>query len=133
MSDYTTAVPTESLATFIINAAREYGEYGDVYDTAHEGKHGEHEFETDWSLGDLDADDVDVEVTTDNDGYTVVLVIGEVDAEYSVKTASARYNPPGKAHPAEYERREMPLGVTIAWRPERHFTTDGVIIHAEGM
>lgn len=101
-------IEDERIARFVLRSAKAFGTWGDVMDTASEGKYGQHEHDTEWSLDQIDPEDCFVEVN----GNT--LVVGDIiDAEYSVKTTRARRNPPGKAHPAEYERRTRPLGVTM--------------------
>lgn len=98
----------ELMARHVIEQAREYGEWGDVYDTAAEGEYGQYEYETDWSLTDMNPSECDV----DMDDETVV-VSDMIEAEYSVRTARAKLNPPGSAHPAEYETRTTNLYVSI--------------------
>jgi len=96
------------LAQHVITQAREYGEWGDVYDTVAEGEYGQHEHDVEWSLADMNPDDCDV----DMDDNTVV-VTGTVEGEWSVKVSSARRYPTHKAHPAEWEHRSVTLLVQI--------------------
>jgi len=116
-------VPDAVMARHLIAEAREIGEYGDVYDTASEGQHGQYDFETDWSIADINPENADVEY---DDGAIRIHAI--VEGSYSVQTRSATYNPPSRAHPAEYENRSVEIGVTI----ERDLTELSVpVIHAE--
>jgi hypothetical protein len=116
-------IPDRVAAKHLIDEAREIGEWGDVHDTAHEGPHGQHEFETDWSLADMSPDNCHVEY---DDG--TIRVHGEIEASYSVEVRSATYNPASRAHPAEYENRNVTLWVTI----ERDLTEISVpVINAE--
>lgn len=103
-------VPDEMVASWLIDMAREWGGWGDVFDTAYEGPHGEHEFETDWSLADLDPADCHVD-RFDNE----LVLTGELQAHYSVKVSNAVYNPPSKAHPADYRDEEITLMVEIVF------------------
>lgn len=103
-------VPDRPLAEHIIIQAREYGTFGDVVDTYSEHVK-DHDHDLEWSLADLDPETCDVDI----DDETVV-VTGEVEGEYSVKVLDARRNPPGKAHPAEYENRTIPVAITIEYQ-----------------
>jgi hypothetical protein len=47
-----------------------------------------------------------------------ILVIGYLDGSCVRQTRRARHNPPGKAHPAEYERTDVTLGVEVIFYPE---------------
>jgi hypothetical protein len=102
-------VPDRVVAERVIDEALEYGEFGDVYDIAHEGPHGQHEFETDWSLSDIDTSNCRVDMLDEE----TVVITDEITATYSVQTSRATYYPNSKAHPAEYETREITLHVTI--------------------
>lgn len=101
-------VPDELMARHVIAQAREYGEYGEVHDRVSEGPYGAAEYETEWSIADLDPQECDVDMRDDT-----VSVKGIVMGEYAVQVASATYNPPAAAHPAEYETRERELFVEI--------------------
>lgn len=99
----TTAVPTEPLKEHLVALAREVGEYHDHVSPPERGV--EADVEWDW-------DDIDWDVGSYPDTGEIELH-GFTEGSYGVQTARARYNPPGKAHPAEYEHRTMPIGVTI--------------------
>jgi hypothetical protein len=101
-------IEDHKLARHVINQAREYGVYEDINDVATEGTHGQYAYDTEWSIADLDPSHCNVEVNGDT-----LIVMGTVEAQYTVQTAKARRNPPGKAHPAEYEKRTAPLEVSI--------------------
>jgi hypothetical protein len=124
------SIPEKAIAQYVIDIALEWGEYGDVNATASEGQYGQDEYDVDWSLTDLDADRCDVDTINDEDENLVVVVTGALPGSYSVKTASATYNPPGKAHPAEYESKNIEMGVSLYWKPERFGCTDSIIIDA---
>lgn len=127
------SIPTKAIAQYVIHIAQEWGEFGNVDTIAYEGKHGQHEYDIDWSLGDLSASKCDVDTIDGEDGNLVVMVSGIVEGSYSVKTASARYNPPGKAHPAEFRTESCRVKVILYWKPERFGCTDSIIIDAYGI
>jgi len=68
----TTKVPTEPLVETIITETLEYGSIPNVF--VYTGKHGEHKHEIDWSLRDLDPNEVTVDVADDD----TLLVHGDV-------------------------------------------------------
>lgn len=72
------------------------------------------EAEIEWSIDDVGDWDAD----PDGDGELVLT--GEATGSYQVKTADAVRNPPGRAHPAEYENRELDLAVSIRLDPAAH-------------
>lgn len=117
MTDGTIAVPQDALAQRTIDLALEVGEYNDcrVPDDC-----------DDWSLKDMDVD----YVTTDG---STVIVEGEVEGSVSEKVLSARYNPPGKAHPAEYENHDVPIWIRIEWDLEKFAKVGEIQMEAEAL
>ncbi len=102
-------VPDDVLAKHVIDLAKDYGEYVELNDTAHEGRYGQHEHDTDWNLSDVLDNDYDVFMDD-----TRVVVEGVIEAHYSVKISSATRYPNSKAHPAEYESLETTLHANIS-------------------
>jgi len=102
-------VPDTLIAKHVVELANEHGEFIKLDDTAHEGEYGQYEHETDWDL--LDLVDNDPDVFMDD---TSIVIEGEIEGHYSVKTQSATYYPNSKAHPAEYENREITLYATVS-------------------
>lgn len=96
----TIELPKEPLIDHVVALAREVGDYHDYTSPPDRGN--ERDVEWDWP------DEWSVRVGEDQ-----ILLEGQTEGEYQVKTASATYNPPGAAHPAEYEWRTMPVAVTI--------------------
>jgi len=96
------------LAQHVITQAREYGKCGDIHDTVAEGNYGQHEYESEWSLADMNPEECDVEI----DDKTVI-VHGTVEAEYSVKVLSSIRHPANRARPAEWENRTATLLIRI--------------------
>jgi hypothetical protein len=124
------SIPEKAIAQYVYDIALEWGELGDVNATASEGQYGQDEYDVDWSLTDLDVDNCDVDTMNDEDGNLVVMVSGILEGTYSVQTVSARYNPPGKAHPAEHRTEKRAMEVMLYWKPERFACTDSIIIDA---
>lgn len=102
-------VPDTAMAKHVIELAKEFGEYGEVYDTVAEGRHGEHEFDAEWSLNDMNPSDCAVDMIEEG----VLRVSDTIEATYQVQIESATYYPNSKAHPAEYETRTIDLEVYI--------------------
>lgn len=44
---------------------------------------------------------------------SVIEIEGTTEASWQKQTTRARYNPPSKAHPAEYETKTMPIVIVI--------------------
>jgi len=114
----TVSVPDATLAQRTIDLALEVGEYDEMWvpDDC-----------DDWSLKDLSVDTVDMK------DDTTVVVEGEVTGSVSVKVSSARYNPPGKAHPAEYERHDIPIWLRIEWDMSKFAQSGEITIAAEAL
>lgn len=71
-------------------------------------------------------------IDTEDGPALLVFAIGE--GSESVKTTRARYNPPSKAHPAEYERYDATVHWSVVWWPSGE-GLDGeceVVAHVEG-
>jgi hypothetical protein len=115
MTDDTIEVPRDALVQRTIDIALEVGQYDDfrVPDDC-----------DDWSLKDMDVD----YVTTDG---STVIVEGLVEGSVTTKVASARYNPPGKAHPAEYERHDVPIDISIRWDLEKFAKVGEIKLYAQ--
>lgn len=89
---------------------------------------GHGEIEYDWPSKPSECEHVRIDdVFEDSDGYLTVIVSGVIEGKSSRQTLRAKRNPPGKAHPAEYETVTHELGFTIEWKPERQFT--GEVFH----
>jgi len=99
----TIEVPKEPLVDHLVAHAREYGDYHDHVSPPERGN--ERDVEWDWPS----ADEWDVELCNDE----CIVCIASTEGSYQVQTRSATYNPPGAAHPAEYERRTVLVGITI--------------------
>lgn len=111
--EYMVEIPDTVIVRQAIALALEYGD-NDIPETIGVGEHGQHNVELHWSIKDINPDDCDVEVV-EKDGHTTVVVHGEIEATYDKKVRSATYNPPGAAHPAEYETCYVPLMVSIEY------------------
>lgn len=98
-----TKVPKGALVEHVIHLAEEFGEWEDHASVSPERGV---DVDLDWSVHDVDDWTVDV----DDGGFELT---GFCDGEYAVQTARARRNPPGKAHPAEYETRTREVAVEI--------------------
>lgn len=94
----TVSVPKEALVEHIVGEALEYGVAEE-----HVGAPERGDFEIDYSIRDVD--DWTVEIHDDQ-----ITLQGMTEGSYQVQTLSARRNPPGKAHPAEYEKRTVEIG-----------------------
>lgn len=121
MSQETVSVPKETLVDHIVSEALETGIIEQNVTEIEVGR-GE-SVEIDWYLDDVDEWDVHIE------GDEIVL-FGVCDGQYSVLETPARYNPPGKAHPAEYRNETHPIGVEIRtdWSEVDHL---GAVMYAE--
>jgi len=95
-------VPRGPLVEHILEMAREGAEFDDCTAPPEPNLGGP----VDWRLEDVE------DWTVDADGDAVVLS-GMTEGAYQVQTRSATYNPPGAAHPAEYERRTVRVAVEV--------------------
>lgn len=68
----------------------------------------------DFSLKDFEYDEL-IKTTEDGDPVFVATFTGT--GTWQEKTLRARRNPPGKAHPAEYETHEEPLYASLRFYP----------------
>lgn len=84
----------------------------------------DHELDYDWRNVLDDYDSIDVEPA--EDGYELV-VRGEVEARYQTLYRKAKRNPPGKAHPAEYENHYVPVYIEVRWRPRDGLSADAAV------
>lgn len=98
----TIAVPRDALAEHVVAQALEHGEFVDYVDAPVEGDPPVDV--SDWEDGPWDMD-----VLPDD----TVKLFGRATGRYQVRTRRAKRNPPGAAHPAEYETREFGVGVTV--------------------
>lgn len=96
-------VPTQPLVEHLIELAKEQGNFdGEVSITTENGVEKEVMY---------DLDDVNWRHQySDDDSFELS---GSVVGDYTVKTADAQLNPPEKSHPAEYEHRQVQLGVVV--------------------
>lgn len=97
-------VPKDAFVDHVIHQAKEYGTY-DSPPTVGGGPRGPQK-DVDWSFDGVDSWDID----RTNSGF---VMHGVCEGSYSVQVTPARYNPPGKAHPAEYEWRNVDVKVVI--------------------
>jgi len=102
-------VPDKLIAQHVIELAKEHGEYAKIHDTAHEGRFGQHEYETEWDLSDMLNNDLDVSMDD-----TRIIVESVIEGQYTVKVRSKTRYPNSKAHPAEYENKEIDLLACIS-------------------
>lgn len=70
----------------------------------------------DWSLDALEVKEVDEGFEDDEPVYVVELAGFGAEVH---QVARARYNPPGKAHPAEYTTDEVPMLALLTFYPKR--------------
>jgi hypothetical protein len=114
----TVSVPAATLAQRTIDLALEIGEYDRLHipDDCDE-----------WSLKDMDVDTVEMK------DESTVVVEGEVTGSVAEKVSSARYNPPSKAHPAEYESHDVPIWLRIEWDMSQFACTDEISIEGEAL
>lgn len=96
-----TEIPDDLMAEFVIEQAKEYGEYVEVVDTI--GSFGAKR-DIEWSIDDIDSDRCDIEL----DDETVV-VSDIIDGRYYEQVLSSSYY-----HPAEYESYVQEMSVTIS-------------------
>jgi hypothetical protein len=85
-----------------------------------------HEPEANGKSIDYDLNDIE-EITVErvDDGEEEVIIAhSNLIGQTQRQTRSATYNPPGKAHPAEYEIVEWMLAAVVEWRPEKVATTN---------
>jgi len=81
--------------------------------TAYEGPHDEHvNTDIEYDLYDAHKNIVHVDEIDDGDGRVGLLVVAEIDGTASRRTARAT-----RWHPAEYERRDVPIVVEATWFP----------------
>lgn len=106
-----------ALADYIVEMAKEYGEIETFVDS-----------EVDWDLNDLDAVSLDRDT---EDGEPVYVVSLKGAGTRSELVTRARYNPPGKAHPAEYKHHDIPLMGEIRFRPTKPMTTDEISAYVQ--
>lgn len=103
-SKSTVAVPTEPLIDYLTAIVREgIGEFHDHTSPPERDV----DDDVEWSWEDADWE---IESLPEKNELSIR---GLTEGKYSVKTRSATYNPPGKAHPAEYEQRTMPVAIDI--------------------
>lgn len=98
----TASVPTDALVEHVLAEVREFGAFDSYVSPPERGV----EADVEWSLDDV----FEWDVATDGEA---IELRGMTTAEYSVQTARAKRNPPGAAHPAEYERRTVEIAVTV--------------------
>lgn len=101
-----------ALAEYIVEMVKEYGELETCVSS-----------EVEWDLNDLDVESLD-RVTEDDEPVFRVGLTGEGKDHY--QTLRARYNPPGKAHPAEYDYDTVPLLGTVWFRPTKPFSSEEI-------
>lgn len=101
-----------ALAEYIIEMVKEYGELETYVSN-----------DIEWDLNDLEISNLQ---TAFEDGEPVYRVFLEGEGKDHYQTLKARYNPPGKAHPAEYDYEEIPLIGTVIFRPTKPFSVDEV-------
>lgn len=87
-------VPDETFARYVIEAAKEWGDYGDIHDNV-PGSRGTKSM--DWSLNDLDPEECSVDMLSE----TKARVGQKIQASWWRQTSKARLYPNSKAHPAE--------------------------------
>lgn len=95
-------IPDADLAEFVIQHALEVGEI-DIPQTAHEGEYGEHEFDMDAELADLDPAKCDVSFEEDH-----IYVSGTIEGTYQVQTSRG-----SRMHPPEYRNETVTLAISI--------------------
>lgn len=118
MSDTETIeLPSETIANYVLTQAiedpdewNEYTEDGVEYD-----------------LTDV-LDDPFVESVVDEEYGRAVHVGGVITGRGQRQTTRARRNPPGKAHPAEYETVEVKIEVIVEWFPEMNDGLGGTYV-----
>jgi len=97
-------IPDERVAQRIIAEALEWGEYKRFPDTVGLGEYGQHDHELKAHIGDLDPTECEVDMVDES----TVVVHGEITGSYSIQRARRT-----RHHPAEYESKEQPIGVSI--------------------
>lgn len=112
----TVEIPKEALIERVIEGAKEVGHVESVPHVGG-GPRGP-QVEVDWDMSSVDSWDVDV---IDEENF-VIHGIGE--GTWSEKVRSATYNPPGKAHPAEYRTHTERIAVEI--RVDAENPPDGI-------
>ena len=120
-------IPEKALANYVLTFGRETPEDHWHDNTPSEIRGNEFEWEYPRSIDDCESWDVEVvSKTGDETEYHGIRVMAVVEGEVTRLVNRARYNPPSKAHPAEYETETYPVAVDVTlWlsglgQPEVH-------------
>lgn len=96
----------QSLAQHILTLGREDGNW-----------HTEGVDDLEWNFEDLDFVSLDRET---EDGEPLFIAKFMTVGLDWVPVSRARYNPPGKAHPAEFDYKEREIAIDVKFYPHRH-------------
>jgi hypothetical protein len=126
-SSDTVEVPDKAMANFVLTNGLETSDEN-WHDNTSDELHG-NPFEWEYPRSVDDCKSWDIEVvskTEDETEYHGIRVMAVIEGEVTRLVSRAKYNPPGKAHPAEYETETHPVAVDVTlWfsglgQPEVH-------------